>query len=125
MEVKTNPFTYIKSINEGKDLTKTLGDDFTEYVPFVTNKSFSFHVDTIMYANEMNLSWNLTPKQQYKYYLNSVSPKKRYGWIKDEKSEELSMIQRLYKVNRTRARSILKVLTDEQLEYLRTIKTGE
>jgi hypothetical protein len=49
-----NPFDYVNQILQGKK--QLIVDEATEseYVPFLVNRSLSYHVDCIAYANEMN-----------------------------------------------------------------------
>jgi len=49
-----NPFDYVNEILQGKK--QLIIDDASEkaYVPFLTNRSLSYHLDCVMYANEMN-----------------------------------------------------------------------
>jgi hypothetical protein len=49
----SNPYDYINAINAGKDLTKGEFDE-KGYVPFITNRQFSYFQDTVLAANEMN-----------------------------------------------------------------------
>jgi len=58
---KISPFDYVKSINETKKNLMRTGDSFEDalyerdYNPWVVNQAFSFHLDTILYANQMNM----------------------------------------------------------------------
>ena len=64
---------WLNSINLNK--TDLIDEDPTlekEYPPFVINKCMSGHLDTVLYANEMNMTHFLDKKLQYDFYLNSV-----------------------------------------------------
>ena len=60
----SNPFDYVNQILYGKkDL---IVDELTEkdYIPFLINRSLSYHKDCIIYANEMNRRHFLDKKLQ-------------------------------------------------------------
>lgn len=105
-----------------KDLIKTA--DIPEeaeksYVPFLTNKSFSFHPDTILHANEMNMKHWLFKDAQYRYYLGALRPRdRRSKWFKPSKDIALDNIQQVYQCNRSIAKQYAKVLTKENMELI-------
>ena len=49
-----SPFDYVNQILQGKK--QLIVDDVTEseYVPFLVNRSLSYQIDCVSYANEMN-----------------------------------------------------------------------
>ena len=55
-----------------------------DYSPYIINRCFSGHIDSVMFANELNLKPNLPKKLQYDFYLNSlhyhgcVTPQSRF-----------------------------------------------
>ena len=64
---------WLNSINlNKKDLFEENPDAKKEYAPFIINKCMSGHLDTVLYANEMNLSHFLDKDMQYKFYLNNI-----------------------------------------------------
>lgn len=126
-----NPFDFINAINQSKkDLIRdSENPELAEklYKPFVVNKGLSYFVDTIMYANEMNRAHNLDNMLQNDYYLNSIRPKKRFGkWHKRIDNDSIEVIQEYYKVSYSKAVEISNVLTEEQINLIktRTIKGG-
>lgn len=113
-----NVFDFVNSITHGKNdlMTDTDNDQLVEsfYNPYVVNKSLSYFVDTILYANEMN-KFNIDKKLQYHYLLNSIRPAKRFAkWVKVEE-EQLEDIKQYYGYNTEKARQALSVLTTEQI----------
>ena len=85
--------------------------------PYVCNKAFSYHQDTILFANEMNERHWLPKDANFRYFLNSLRPRKRYGkWHKTKKSEEIDAISTIYNVNLTIAAQYHSLLTQEQLD---------
>jgi hypothetical protein len=119
-----NPFDYVNAINlSKKDLIRS--SENTElaeksYVPFVVNKALSYFVDTIMYANEMNINSHIDAKLQNDYYLNSVRVSKRFSkWSKKIEDGDVESIQEYYKVSFAKAVEICKVLTSEQINLIK------
>lgn len=126
-----NPFDYVNAINMSKkDIIR--GSENPElaeksYVPFMTNKSLSYFVDTIMYANEMNRSSHIDNVLQNDYYLNSVRVSKRFSkWSKKLENGDIEAIQEYYKVSFAKAVEIINVLKPEQISLIKekNIKGG-
>lgn len=116
-------FKFIESASKTKrDLVKESEipeETEKKYVPFITNKSFSFHADTILHANEMNMKHWLFKDAQYRYYLGALRPRdRRSKWFKAEKDEVLDNIQQYYQCNRTVAKQYAKVLSKENVELI-------
>lgn len=116
-------FDYVKAINAGKDLFEN-PEDPTDvekgYVPFLTNRALSYHLDTILYANEMNLNHDLHAKAQFSYYISTVKPRKRFAkWPKAARGEDIAAIRKCYNVNTQRAIAMAKLLSESQLASLR------
>lgn len=113
-----NVFEFVNSINYNKNdlMTDSDNDKASEefYVPFVVNRSLSYFIDTILYANEMN-KYDIDKKLQYHYLLNSVRPSKRFAkWVKAE-VEHLEDIKQYYGYSTEKAKQALSVLTTEQV----------
>ena len=96
------------------------------YNPYMTNRSLSFHISSIMDANIMNECSYLDPQLQFEYLLNSVRKEKRFSkWFKPEANEDLDLICQHYQCNKSRAQEILTILSAEQIEHIRsTHSTG-
>ena len=110
-------FDYVKSVMTNKtDLSGDLGN----YVPFIVNKALSMHRDLVLIANKINQTSELTPDMQYRFFLNSIKPMKRYSkWQKKESDETVLFIQQYYLCNMSKAKSILRLLSQEQLDQMR------
>lgn len=82
-----SPFDYVKEILQGKK--QLIVDELTEkeYVPFIVNRSLSYHQDCVFFANEVNRRHHLDKKLQNDFLLNTVRSQKRpfAKWIKSEK----------------------------------------
>jgi hypothetical protein len=97
-------------LNGSKSIFETEQDE-KDYVPFLINRGLSQHVDSIFYANEMNINHHLTKKMQYDYLFRSIRKMKRgFGkWAKSEKSEDIELIQRAYKCSERKAKEISRM----------------
>jgi len=115
------PFDYVKEILYGKK--NLIVDDLTEkdYKPFLVNRSLSYHLDCVMYANEMNRRHHTDNKLQFDYYINTVRSKKRpfAKWIKPEKSGDLETLKTYFKFSDSKAREALRILGDEDIKTIR------
>lgn len=114
-----NVFDYVNAINAGKDLTLDRVESFTDYAPFVVNTAFSFHLDTILYANELNMNGQIPPRSQFHFYVKSVRPQRRSGWIKKTPNEDVKKVMRVMNLSYVKALSALEVISPEQLDYIR------
>ena len=115
------PFDFVNQILQGKQ--QLIVDDLTEkeYVPFLTNRSLSYHKDCILFANEMNLRHHVDSKMQNDFLLNTVRSRKRpfTKWAKSEKSEDIECIKILFGYSNSKAREALRLLSDEQIQELK------
>ena len=112
---------WLNSINlNNQDLTDVDPLAIIKYSPFIINKCMSGHIDTVMLANEMNLSHGLDKYLQYKFYLNIVRKRKRFSpWLKKDKIKDLELVKKYYNYSNSKAERALKILTKDQLEYIR------
>lgn len=89
------------------------------YVPFVINKCYSYHLDTLFQANFLNQMPFLDKKMQYEYYLNGITKKTRFcKWIKPQEIA-LEAIMGYYGYSRTRAMEVMDILSESQLEAIK------
>ena len=115
-----SPFDYLNSINTTK--TNIMNDDLDEkaYSAFMINRSLSYFNDTVLMANEMNLNHNLDSRLQYDFYLEIVRKRKRFSkWTKEDKSKDVDAIKEYYGYSNEKAKSVLSLLNNEQLETLK------
>ena len=116
MSSKKSPFDYVKSIN----LKSGYEHDISGYVPFLTNRAFAMHIDTIMLAQEMNHYHTLIPEIQYNFYYHAVRKGKRFGFPKKvEESDDIKLVQEYYQYSRRKALEALEILTPEQLAQIK------
>ena len=115
------PFDFVNQIMQGKK--QLIVDELTEkeYVPFIVNKTLSYHKDCIMYANEVNRRHFIDKKLQNDFLLNTIRSKKRpfIKWAKSEKSEDIECIKQIYGFSDKKAYEALRLLNDEQIQELK------
>ena len=113
---------YLNSINQNKK--NIIVDDDTEktYPPFIINKCLSGFLDTVLFANEMNLYPHLDKKIQYDFFINSISPRKRFSpWEKKSSIDYLDAVKEYYGYNTDKALQALRILTKDQLEEIKRL----
>lgn len=117
----SSPFDYSKEILLGKK--QLIVDEVTEkaYVPFLTNRSLSYHYDCVLFANEMNQRHGLDNKLQNDFLLNTVRSRKRpfAKWAKSEKSEDIECIKQVFGLSDSKAYEALRLLNKEQIQELK------
>ena len=113
---------WLNSINQNKKNIMD-NDPSTEktYPPYIINKCLSSHIDTIMFANEININHHITKKLQYDFYINIVRTKKRFSpWIKKEANKDLDYVKSYYGYSNEKAYQALRILTKEQLTFIKS-----
>ena len=118
---------WLNSINQTK---KNLIDEDPSleknYSPYIINRIFSGHLDAIMFANEMNQYHFLPKKMQYDFFLNTLRVKKRFSpWLRKDDIKDLDYVKRYYGYSNEKAKQILKILSKEQLNFIKSkFETG-
>ena len=110
---------WLNSINQNK---KNLyeEDPDAKYPAYVINRCMSGHLDTVLFANEMNLNHHLDSDMQYSFFLNTVRPKKRFSpWGKKEKVKDLEVVKQYYDYSNEKAKQALRILSPDQLNYIK------
>lgn len=112
---------WLNSINHQKnDILEDDPDSIKQYPPYIINRCLSGFIDTVMFANEMNINSHLDSKLQYNYYLNSIRKKKRFSpWLKKDKINDLELIKQYYGYSNEKAKSALSLLNKDQINYIR------
>ena len=112
---------WLNSINFTKEnLIEEDPDAIKEYPPYIVNRCLSGHLDTIMFANEMNKFPNLDKDLQYSFYLNTLRKKKRFSpWLRKDKVTDLEIIKQYYGYSNEKALQALKILTPDQINFIK------
>ena len=118
---------WLNSINQTK---KNLIDEDSsiekDYPPYIINRCYSGHLDAVMFANEMN-KYNFLPKKmQYDFFINTLRVKKRFSpWLRKDEIKDLDYVKRYYGYSNEKAKQILKILSKEQLNFIKSkFETG-
>jgi hypothetical protein len=122
MEMNYELKDWMNSLNFTKEnLIEGDPDAIKSYSPYIVNKCLSAHIDTILFANEMNVNCNLSKDMQYLFYLNSLRKKKRFSsWITKEKILNLKYIKQYYGYNDEKASQVLNILSNDQINYIKS-----
>ena len=115
-----NPFEYVKAINTTKK--DIMVDDIAEkeYNAFMVNRSLSNFRDTVLYANLMNINHQIDARLQFDFFINTIKKKNRFSkWLKPIKYENLEVIKEYYGYSNEKAKSVLSLLDNKQIEELK------
>ena len=118
---------WLNSINQTKN--NLIDEDPSlekEYPPYIVNRCLSGEIDCIMFVNEMNRYNFLPKKMQYDFLINTVRKKKRFSpWLRQDKIKDLDYVKRYYAYGNEKAKQALRILTKEQLTFIRSkFETG-
>lgn len=114
-------FDWLGDLNYEK---RYLFDDNSErdFDVFIIRRGLSQHVETVMYANELNKHWRVDKRMAHDFFFYGISKKKRFGkWAKQsaDNADDIELMCRHYAVNRNRAIDILKVLTPDEVKAIK------
>ena len=112
---------YLNSINFSKNYLMDEDPGWEKNYPaYVINKCMSHHLDTIMFANEMNIHSHIDKRLQYDFLINIVRPRKRFSpWGKKQKVKDLDLVKKYYGYSSDKATQALEILTPTQLNYIK------
>mgnify|MGYP000135364065 FL=1 len=112
-----NPFELIKSISNTK---KDILENEKDYNAFMVNRGLSYFPDTVIYANEMNKFHHLDSRLQYQFLINTIRKRNRFSkWNKSIESDNISAIKEYYNYSNEKARDVLPLLSNENLNTIR------
>lgn len=99
--------------------------DYKDYKPFIVNRALSYHMDCVLYVNEMNINNSLDVDMQYQYLLNTIRPMKRkfQAWQKSEVDKDIECVKQYFGYSNEKAKEALRILTDEQVADIKTKTT--
>ena len=112
-----NPFELINSISNTK---KDILENEKDYNAFMVNRGLSYFPDTVIYANEMNKFHHLDSRLQYQFLINTIRKRNRFSkWNKSIESENINAIKKYYNYSNEKARDVLPLLSNENLNTIR------
>lgn len=116
----TDVFGFLNAINNTKENLIIDEQSEKEFPTFMVLRGLSYFSDTVLQANEMNKYPDLSKQMINDFLLNSIRKKKRFSkWTKKTTTEELELVSTFYDVSKQKAESMLSLLTNEQLTYLK------
>jgi hypothetical protein len=94
---------------------------YSDYNPFLVNRSLSYHLDCLLPAQQMNINHFLDKCLQNAYLINSIRPMSRKfrPWIKKEKIDDLECVKEYFGYSNARAKEALTLLTDSDIVYIK------
>jgi hypothetical protein len=95
--------------------------EYKDYAPLMVNRALSYHMDCVLYANEMNLNPSLDKDMQYSYLLNTIRSMKRkfQPWQKSSADKDLECVKVYFGYSNEKAKEALRILTDEQIAEIK------
>ena len=95
-------------------------DVIKDYAPYIINRCLSGNLDCILFVNEMNKYSFIDKDMQYSFYLNTLRKKKRFSpWLRKDKVTDLAIIKQYYGYSNEKAENALKILTPEQIKFIK------
>ena len=112
---------WLNSINFNKhNLIEGDEEAISSYPPYIINRCLSGHLDTVLFANEMNKYSNIDKDMQYSFFLYTLRKRKRFSpWLKKEQMDDLDLVKKHYGYSNEKAKVAVSLLTKTQLEYIR------
>ena len=110
----------IPSILQTKQYALLTEQDEKSYPSFIVNRALSYHEDTVLIANEINIYPNIDNKLKYDALINSIRAYKRQfsKWYKKAQSSDLNVVKEYYGYSDAKAEEALKILSDDQIAAL-------
>jgi hypothetical protein len=115
---------YLTSINRSK--VNVMRDPnaepqvITGYPAFMIRRLMSYHMDTVLLANEMNLLPHLDNQMQYEFLLHSVPKKNRYATThKVQNPDSVELIKEYYKYSDEKALEVVGLHTPDDFARMK------
>ena len=112
---------WLNSVNfSKKDLLADDPSAISSYPPYIVNRCLSGAVDSVLFANEINMNAHADKDMQYAFLLYTLRKRKRFSpWLKKEQVADLDLVKKHYGYSNEKAKVALNLLTKTQLEYIR------
>lgn len=116
---RLSPFDFVKDLSQQK---KNLLKQDPEHEKdlkgstFMINRAFSYHIDTILWCNEMNQRSGIDPVLLHDFYFYGLPSKGRYSkWAKESKDDDINLLMTHYGYSKLRAIEALDILSPENI----------
>ena len=116
-----NPFDYVNAIlYTKKDVMQENGNE-RDYSPFLTNRSLSYHRDSIFAAQQLNLIPGIDNRLQFRYLINTIRPMKRdkKQWAKKKENNDIDAIIEYFGYDHKQALVAISILSKDQLKQIK------
>ena len=112
---------WLASVNFNKEnLLEDNPEKIKKYLPYIMNRCLAGHLDTVLFANEMNKYSNLDKDMQYSFFLYTLRKRKRFSpWLKKEQVDDLDLVKKHYGFSNEKAKVAVALLTKTQIENIR------
>ncbi len=88
----------------------------------MVGRAFSYHLDTIIMANEMNLYPQLDDQMHYDFMKAMIRPKKRFAkWSKPPTHKRASVLSAYYQIPMSQAYLYQDLFSDQEIEEITQI----
>lgn len=116
---KLTPWDFAEAVGFSKDKSVFSKDTEKDYNIFMMNRVLSGTADTLFHAQELNTFSRIGKEEHFRYLLHALPKKKRFSkWVKEEKDSRIPMIIEYYGCSVPKTKEILKMLSEEQLQYI-------
>lgn len=90
------------------------------YNVFMINRFLSMCADTAHFAHAMGHYSNIPQDIQYQFYLGVIPTQRRFFQYQkaEEKNDNLKLIEKYFDCNPVRAKEILSILSEEQIQQI-------
>ena len=123
VEKKLGPFDFIKSIAKGKRGPNLIAADTENekvYLPFITNRTMSYFVDSILISNELNRLACLPNALQFELYRSTLRPGNRFAkFAKSKKIKNAEIIMQEYGYSNEKALAVVDLFSDADIKALK------
>lgn len=110
----TNPFTYVSSINDKVPIP--LGKDYNQ---FLSNRAFSYHIDSVLLVNELNMHQGIPDSAHYAFLMEVLPKKKRFAkWAKPDNQTAAALISRYFQISIHKAYEIAHLYSEQELQQI-------
>ena len=116
-----SPFDYLNSINLTKKNLIVDEQSEKDYVPFIVNRGLGYFQDTVLLANEMNISCHLDNKIQYDFLKQAVKKRKRWSkWLKEDETNarKIEIICSYFGYSRSLAKHVIDLFDSSAIVSL-------
>ena len=111
----------IPAILQTKKNVLITDQDIKDYTPFIVNRALSYHMDCILYANQINMNHFIDKDMQNQYLLNTIRPVKRkfQSWAKKDNIKDIESIKEYFGYSNEKAKQALRILSPDEITYIK------